>query len=160
MKCKQFENDIADWLKSRLPGDRASLMEQHAASCSDCSEAVEFERRLMKAWDTVPVTYPIPELWPAIAAKLERPAARPRFGFGMGKFAFAGTLATGALCAVLYARISTQPPVNPGITPSGSASNVLTMVAEMRELPEADPDSLVPGAHKRRELIMGRDDRP
>src|SRR3989442_1196148 len=106
MKCNQFENDIADWLKSRLPNERASLMEQHAASCADCSKSVEFERRLMKAWDVVPVSAKTPELWPAVAAKLERPVARPRFGFGIGRFAMAGTLATGAVCAVLFARVN------------------------------------------------------
>src|SRR5437899_4814636 len=100
MKCNRFENDIADWLKERLPDEQASQMAEHAGSCAACAKSVEAERRLVKAWDRVPTPARTPELWPKVAAQLDRPAPRPRFSLGVGRFAIAGTLAAGAVCAL------------------------------------------------------------
>jgi len=157
MKCNQFEIDMADWVKRRLPNDKAAQMEQHAANCEACAKEAEVERRLARAWDAVPVPSETPELWPAVAARLERPVARPRFSFGIGRFAFAGTLAAGAVCAVMFFQFNRGPQANVVQT---EKPTVVTMVAQMRELPEPDPESLAPDAHLRRDLVLGRSDRP
>src|ERR1041385_8207707 len=112
MKCNQFEIDMADWIKRRLPDEQASLMEQHAANCASCAKEAELERRIAGVWQAVPAPSHMPELWPAVAARLDRPVARPRFSFGIGRFAFAGTLAAGAMCAVMFARINHPTQVN------------------------------------------------
>src|SRR5438874_1144281 len=109
MKCNQFEIDMADWIKSRLPEQQAAQMEQHAANCNACAKEAELERRLSGLWNAVPVPSQTPELWPAVAARLDRQAARPRFSFGIGRFAFAGTLAAGAVCAVMFSHFSPPP---------------------------------------------------
>jgi hypothetical protein len=158
MKCNQFENNLADWVRQRLPEDQSSQMKQHAESCKACAKEELLERGLSAAWMSLAEPSPTPELWPKVAARMERPIARPWFGFGLGRFAMGGTLAAGALCAVLFMRMNSGP--DDRVVPPGGGQTVLTMVAQMRELPEADPDSLVPGSHKRRELMIGRDDRP
>src|SRR5258706_13156804 len=131
MKCNNFENDIADWVKERLPDEQASQMAEHAASCAECAKTVEVERLFGKAWDRVPTPSRTPELWSKVAAQLDRPAPRPRFSFGIGKLAFAGTLAAGAVCAVFFSHFNGRPN-NLVIVPPGER-NVLTMVAQMRE---------------------------
>src|SRR5258708_33386352 len=158
MKWNSFENDMGDWLKEGLPDEQASMMAEHAASCMECAETVGLERMLVKALDRVPTPSRTPELWPKVAAQLDRPAPRPRFSFGIGKFAFAGTLAAGAVCALFMTHFigsSSRPTI---VAPG--ERNVLTMVAQMRELPEADPEALAPDAHLRRDLMLGRGDRP
>ena len=159
MKCNQFEIDMADWVKRRLPENQAVLMEQHAANCAACAKEAEMERRLAISWDAVPAPSKTPELWPAVAARLDRPAARPRFSFGIGRLAFASTLAAGAVCAVMFFQVS-RPPHATIDQPTASGPTVVTMVAQMRELPEADPEALAPNAHMRRDLMIGGSDRP
>lgn len=158
MKCTQFEIDMADWVKRRLPENQAALMEQHAANCAACAKEAELEHRIAGAWDSVPIPSDAPELWPAVAARLDRPVARPRFSFGIGRFTFAGTLAAGAICAVVFSYLG-RPPTMTVVQPQDQPT-VVTMVAQMRELPEADPESLAPDVHLRRDLMLGRSDRP
>src|SRR5258706_9695089 len=146
MKCNNFENDIADWLKERLPDEQASQMAEHVAACAECAKTLELERMLASAWDRVPSPTRTPELWGKVAAQLDRPAPRPRFSFGIGKFAFAGTLAAGAAYAVFFTHFKTAPNK---IVVEPRQRNVLTMVAQMRELPKTDPEALAPDNHYR-----------
>src|SRR5258708_10540922 len=133
MKCNSFENDIADWLKERLPDEQASMMAEHAASCMECAETVGLERMLVKALDRVPTPSRTPELWPKVAAQLDRPTPRPRFSFGIGRFAFAGTLAAGAVGALFFTHFI-RPANNLVIFPPRERS-VLPLLAQTREFP-------------------------
>ncbi len=156
MNCKQFEIEVADWVKGRAVGETAVQMERHSAGCSACARLETEERSLLAAVGRMAAPRAVEEMWPKVAARLDRqaPARRPLFG----KFAFAGTLAAGALAAVLFVK-GPGPTSAPqaGIAPTNISSNgsVITMVAEMRSLPDPDQEVATVGLHNRSDLILG-----
>lgn len=162
MKCNQFEIDLADWVRQRLPEDASLKMERHASECASCASEAALERRMAAAWQAMPDAPPAPELWPKVAARMERPERRPWFAWNLGRLAVGGSLAAGAVCAAFFMHFMGTPNSenNTNIATGVDEHKVVTMVAQMRELPESDPDALAPDTHMRRDLMLGRIDRP
>lgn len=156
MNCKQFEIEVGDWVKGRAAGETSTQMERHSAGCSACARMEAEERSLLAAVDRMAAPKSVEEMWPQVAARLDRqvPARRPLFG----KFAFAGTLAAGALAAVLFVKGPApvpSPQVGTAQTNIASNGSVITMVAEMRSLPDPDQEVATIGLHNRSNLILG-----
>lgn len=67
MKCEEIEGSLPDFLKNKLNSDRAVLVEQHLAECSQCRDEVEIWKKLA----LLPVEQPSPSLRTRFQAMLE-----------------------------------------------------------------------------------------
>jgi len=67
MKCEEIEGLLPDYLRNKLNSDRAVLVEQHIAECSQCSEEVEIWKKLAQ----LPVEQPGPSVSTRFQAMLE-----------------------------------------------------------------------------------------
>lgn len=147
MNCKQFEIQLSDWLKGRLDAEECARMSAHKAVCAACAHSEAWERGLLTAWDTLATTRAPRELWPLVEARLAESAALPnRTPVRRWRLSLAGALSAGALCAVFFL---TRPGPVPVVTGPGSGDrlaeeprSVLTMVADMQQLPDPDKDSV------------------
>lgn len=54
MRCDDVRDLRIDWLRGRLPADRAREMEVHLAACDACRAEIDAERRLDRLLDQVP----------------------------------------------------------------------------------------------------------
>jgi len=67
MKCEEIEGLLPDFLLNKLNSDRAVLVEQHVAECSECRDEVEIWKKLA----LLPVEQPSPSVGTRFQALLE-----------------------------------------------------------------------------------------
>ncbi len=153
MNCKQFEINAADWVKGRAPQDVAAQMAAHSASCAACGKMEASERSFLAAWQAIPMPRDAGELWPKVAARLDRQA--PVRHLGLGRLAFGGTLATVLCVLIMFRPVPPKEQMN-GLTSSPTEpTNTISMVAQMRELPDPDQEMSGVGLHSRRDFVLG-----
>ena len=75
MNCETFRERAFDYLHGTLQGDAA--FEAHRASCAACAETLAGIRDNERVLRAARVPTAPPELWPRIAAALERDRVRP-----------------------------------------------------------------------------------
>lgn len=100
MKCKQFRENLPDWLTNRLAPRFNAEMGAHSATCSTCADIEQEERRLRTVWQNIP-SLPSPDLLPRLTDRLNaiRPAPGPRWN---AYLTVAGTACAMAAAAWLY----------------------------------------------------------
>lgn len=54
MRCEEVRDLRIDWLRGRLPADRARELDAHVAGCGACRAELDAERRLDQVLDRVP----------------------------------------------------------------------------------------------------------
>jgi anti-sigma factor RsiW len=118
MKCREFHQFMADWVRGKLPEDNADRMTLHCAECRSCAEEVAFERSLRAGFESFTPLTRTPDLWERIEARVET-VKQPRFAFRLPRvFALSGALAAGVLfaaVAIKAPKIIGPPPVGPVI---------------------------------------------
>lgn len=154
MNCKSFDHNVADWVKGFLSSEEAARMESHQAVCSGCAKFAALERAMSAAWKAIPEPREAPEMWPRIAARLERPEPKPRFSLWPRQLALGGSLAlAGALCALVFVRMSGPAPgtkIGGGIR-LAEAPTVIEMVHELQKLPDPDSEGVNSEVHDLRQ---------
>lgn len=83
MKCRDFELDVADWIRQRLDESQSQAMEAHAGKCDRCRELAAAERRIQHRMAALSAPELRRDLWPELAVRLEETASayaerRPR----------------------------------------------------------------------------------
>jgi hypothetical protein len=75
MTCEQWQDQLGDAVEGTLDPTRQAALEAHIRGCPACRELLNDLREIRAAAATLDRHTPSPELWRAIAAKVERPAA-------------------------------------------------------------------------------------
>ena len=100
MKCREFRNDLSDWLSGRLAAGDAGRMGSHEAECAECAESAAGERELAAWLRSAPEPEPCRDLWPDVRSRLEMRVRKPA-GILVRWVALAG--ATAAAAALVLA---------------------------------------------------------
>lgn len=139
MRCKQFNEQVADWVAQRLPEDAAAAMARHAAGCEACARTAAFERGLQRGMEALAASATEPNLWNGVQARISQQHTVQRAPAFPMRWAFGGALAAGAALAAVLWMLAT-----PGRTPvpnaAASADEVraVQMAAAIQQLPDPD----------------------
>lgn len=142
MNCRKFERHTADFVAGRLPHLLESQMAEHAAVCERCAREVARERTLRAALGYARRNVTQTDLWPRIAARMFDEAARPIARRSLARqLAIWGALPAAA-CLTVWMFVRPAPPLAPQVASSVDESRVVTLVADMQEMPDPTYDPL------------------
>jgi len=99
MKCREFQNSVADYEGGRLERQQAQAMDAHKAVCSACARSCVRERDLRQSFQSAPDPAPVSDIWPQVATQLQAPSAVPRSLFAYRRV-WGGALCGVGACAV------------------------------------------------------------
>lgn len=169
MRCRAFEENLAEWVRGRLSEEEAAQMEAHRARCPACACAEALERDLVarwrdladcEAWVNARAGEPA-DCWPRLRVRLERPVPSVRPG-SLLRYAFCGVAAAAAALYLLNL-VSTPPRPIAKVSPhialpeAGDASRgeerVVRMAAEVQRLPDPEDMRVISASYYLRDEI-------
>jgi anti-sigma factor RsiW len=147
MNCRLFRRELPDWLRGMLNESESAAMETHRAECRFCAKEEALERHLRGAWKSMPESPREPEVWPRVAAALDRPRATGRLRWRPAGLALGSAFAVMGLIALLISQngsISGPPPNERPTTVISAAEErrVVQMVEELRRIPDLESDRM------------------
>ena len=75
MRCQQYSEWLGDAVEGTLDVERQAQLDAHCLGCAACRELLSDLKEIRAVAATLDRCTPSPEVWRAIAAKVERPAA-------------------------------------------------------------------------------------
>lgn len=175
MKCREFQNAVADYVGGRLDAQQAQSMDAHKAACPACAQSCVQERDLRQSFQAAPIPAPTPDVWNHVAAHLHAPPATSARPFASRR-AWLGALCGAAACVALMGigllsrptepiPISDLPEQLPTIAALRPASvsiadnTVIGLVSDMRDRQDTETEAVWAedtSAHQeKRSLLMG-----
>lgn len=162
MKCREFDENLMDWVAGKLPEPLAAAMSEHSRLCASCARLEAQERSLRLRWQSLPDPGVPPDLWLRLAARLEqKPARRWRFALRPVWRTGAMLAAAASLTLVVWLRFQAPPTDRGGATGSAvpqtaasvDESRVVQMISDMQSLPDPDRDEVLAGSeHYRKDM--------
>ncbi|MGC8668164.1 MAG: hypothetical protein ACP5VE_08635 [Chthonomonadales bacterium] len=139
MRCKRFDEQVADWVAQRLPEDAAAAMAEHALHCAECRRAAEFERGLRHSMGLLGRSQEEPNLWAGVHARIAAVRPAPRSRIWAVRWAFGGALAAGCAAAFLWLMAGPgRPPLPHAAEASADEAKAVQMAAAIQQLPDPD----------------------
>ncbi len=158
MNCRQFENDLPDWIADRLPARQAERMQAHHAACPACRQAALDERALRQRWQDALPTAAMAPVWPRLAQRLDSaPPQRMPLRFPVWSLGSAAA-ACGLLGALLWMHTLPGPPKDVPPPPSQVAEtqvdehHIIQLISQIQEVPEEEGSSVYPEMQQDRQI--------
>jgi len=132
MNCKTVNERLDAYVEGRMTRPEAAELEVHLAACESCTRRMEGLRQVLDMASRLPRSVePATDLWPGIAARLDRPGTvvRGRFGSGSRPWLAVAALLVLSVTAVLIAY-------------TVGRSQARQVVVQLRATPLAVPASL------------------
>jgi anti-sigma factor RsiW len=169
MRCRAFEESLAEWIRGRLSEEEAAEMEAHRAMCPACSRAAAQERDLVARWRDLaaceaemrPRAEDLVDCWPHLRVRLERPLPSARSS-SLLRYAFCGVAAAAAALYLLTLASAPSRPaakVSPHISLSEAGyatreeERVVRMAAEVQRLPDPEDVRVISASYYHRDEI-------
>lgn len=162
MKCRDFDENLMDWVAGKLPEHLAAAMSAHSRLCASCARLEAEERALRLRWQSLPDPGAPPDLWLRLSARLEqKPARRWRFALRPVWMTGATLAAAASLTLVVWLRFQAPPTARvdaprPAVQQTASSvdeSRVVQMISDMQSLPDPDRDEVLAGSeHYRKDM--------
>ncbi|HZP47087.1 MAG TPA: anti-sigma factor [Vicinamibacterales bacterium] len=99
----EWTDRLSDYLDDELAADERRAVDAHLAACADCRAVLDDLRRVVARARTAETRPPQGDLWPEIAARIDRPSTR-RFAFTLPQ-ALAASLAVALLSGAIVWRV-------------------------------------------------------
>jgi anti-sigma factor RsiW len=128
MSCTELHHDLDDWLDGTLDAARARALDEHVATCADCTGAAARARALAAALRAQPVPAPRDGLF---AAALER-AARTAEGRAQRRAVVRAGVSSALAAGLLVFAATAFWLRTPAPSTTGNAAVVSMAVAEVR----------------------------
>ena len=127
MNCRNFQQNIADYVAERLSSQEREQMLVHSRACVVCQQALLEETALRSLFSTGTPQKEMPDLWPQVAARLPLVRPAPRFP---RMWVYRSGFATAAALLTLFVWQSRTPvtPINTVLQPATVAKETLSDV--------------------------------
>lgn len=106
MNCTKVNERLDAYVDGTLERPESAELEEHLAACESCKQRMEGLRRILDMASGLPRSVePATDLWPGIAARLDRPGTvvRGRFGRGVRPWVAVAAMLVLSVTAVLIA---------------------------------------------------------
>jgi putative zinc finger protein len=87
-----WTDQLSDYLDDELAPTERAAIEAHLRDCQACSDVLNDLKRVVAQAQTLEARPPRAELWPGVAARIDRTAQPRRFSFTLGQLAAAAAL--------------------------------------------------------------------
>jgi hypothetical protein len=152
MKCREFQNAVADYVGGRLDVQQAQTMDDHKAICFACAQSCAQERGLRQSFQAAPIPAPIPDVWPQVAAQLQASSAVPGRPFAYRRVWSGALCGVGACTAFLCIGLLSRPApsADSDLTQPISAvaanrpfanDTIIGLVSDMRDGPDTETEA-------------------
>jgi Putative zinc-finger len=147
MTCQQYSEWLGDAVEGTLDAERQAQLDAHCLGCAACRELLNDLKEIRAVAATLDRYTPSPEVWRAIAAKVERPAAIwPQ----LGKLAAAAAIVLTLGAAAWFAAS-----MNSGGRSADTTSDLVRNATSELQLAEQHYENAITTLEQ---LTMGRDD--
>lgn len=160
MKCRDFEIEVAEWVRERTSPAVSQALAMHESGCAKCRQLAEAERQIRIDLSALPSVDLARDLWPSMLDRLYQPKPVRHGWLALTKWAMAGVAAAILGVAVFKA---IQPPAQIAMAKPEDEARIARMMADaqMIQYVEKDLDTfgIYRGHEAQRALLVGDVDR-
>ena len=161
-----YTDQLSDYLDDELPAAERAALEAHLRECADCTAVLNDLKHVVARAQGLEARPPHADLWPGVAARIERVAQPRRYAFTLGQLAAAAVVlmaVTATLAVKLMAPISgpaSAPPAQVAVAPPQvSPEPVADVLAAPVSFADAQYDAAVADLEKALKAGRGRLDK-
>lgn len=153
MRCWDFEIDVADYVRKRLPEDRRAAMNAHLEHCPKCRRVVALEETLQTGAARMEGPQLRRDLWPELATRIQTGPglARHRSSWLLLRWATVGVVT--AVMGAMAFRLAVRPDQQAMARPEDEA-RVVRMMTTVEPIQYVDADVLT-RQEAQRVLLIG-----